>query len=268
MRHYKSFTILFAVLFLTACATVPITGRKQLVLIPSSTLLPMSFDQYAQFLNSNRVSTNQAQTQMVKNVGVRIQKAVEAYMAQNGLSERLAGFQWEFNLVEDEAVNAWAMPGGKIVFYTGILPVTQNDAGLAVVMGHEIAHVIAGHGNERMTQGLLAQAGQVALSVYMQDKPEASRNMMMAAYGAGSQVGVMLPFSRLHEREADKLGLIFMAMAGYDLNEAPRFWERMAAMSGGQAPPEFLSTHPTSESRIANMKAYIPKAMKYYKPQN
>lgn len=189
-------------------------------------------------------------------------------MAQNGLSNKLNGFQWEFNLIEDGTVNAWAMPGGKIVFYTGILPITQDEDGLAVVMGHEIAHVIAGHGNERMTQGLLAQAGQVALSVYMQDKPEASQQMMMAAYGAGAQVGVMLPFSRLHEREADRLGMIFMAMAGYDVNEAPKLWERMAAKGGGQAPPEFLSSHPSQQSRIEDTKAFIPEAMKYYKSVN
>ncbi|MEM1215419.1 MAG: M48 family metallopeptidase [Bacteroidota bacterium] len=268
MKYSKIFLYGLLALMLTTCATVPITGRKQLNLIPSSTLLPMSFNQYSEFLNTNQLSTNSAETQMVKRVGNRIQRAVEKYMTQNGMASRLEGFQWEYNLVEDQAVNAWAMPGGKVVFYTGILPVTKNEDGLAVVMGHEIAHIIAGHGNERMSKGLLAQAGQVALSTYMRDQPQATQNMMLAAYGAGTQVGVMLPFSRKHEREADKLGLIFMAMAGYDLNEAPQFWERMSAMSNGQAPPEFLSTHPSTESRIQDMRRYIPEAMKYYQPNN
>lgn len=268
MKHYKIFVYFFLALFLTACSTVPITGRKQLKLIPSSTLLPMSFNQYSEFVRSNQMSNNTSQTRMVKDVGNRIQRAVEEYMADNGLSDRLDGFKWEYNLIEDESINAWAMPGGKVVFYTGILPVTRNEDGLAVVMGHEIAHIIAGHGNERMSKGLLAQAGQTALSVYMRDQPQATRDMMLAAYGAGAQVGVMLPFSRKHEREADKLGLIFMAMAGYDLNEAPKFWERMMAASNGQAPPEFLSTHPSTESRIKDMRKYIPEARKYYKPQN
>jgi predicted Zn-dependent protease len=203
---------------------------------------------------------------MVKGVGLRIQKAVEAYMTQKGLEKRLKGYNWEFNLVDDNTPNAWAMPGGKIVFFTGILPITKNENGLAVVMGHEIAHAIAGHGNERMTQGLLSQAGQVGLSVYMRDKPQATQNMMMTAYGVGTQVGVALPFSRMHETEADKLGLVFMAMAGYDLNEAPKFWERMATLSGGQSQPQILSTHPSSESRTATLKKYIPEAMKFYKP--
>ena len=268
MKFSKIHIYVLLALFIVACSKVAITGRRQLALIPNATLLPMSFDQYKQFLSNNSVSSDPDQTQLVKTVGTRIQKSVEEYMAQNRLSDKLNGFQWEFNLIEDGTVNAWAMPGGKIVFYTGILPITQDEDGLAVVMGHEIAHVIAGHGNERMTQGLLAQAGRVALSVYMQDKPEASQQMMMAAYGAGAQVGVMLPFSRLHEREADRLGMIFMAMAGYDVNEAPKLWERMAAKGGGQAPPEFLSSHPSQQSRIEDTKAFIPEAMKYYKSVN
>ncbi len=257
-------TAVLSAIMLLGCTTVPVTGRKQLTLIPGSTLLSLSYDNYSQFLNENKLSTNQAQTRMVKNAGARIQRAVEAYMAQNGLSDRLEGFNWEFNLVDDPTVNAWCMPGGKVVVYTGILDIAQDETGLAVVMGHEIAHAIADHGNERMTQGLLAQAGQVALSVYMQDKPAETQAMLFAAYGVGSQVGVLLPFSRLHESEADKLGLIFMAMAGYDPNEAPRFWERMASV-GGARPPEFLSTHPSPETRIAKLKEYIPEAMKYYK---
>lgn len=265
MKQRKVFIYLFAALLFAACTTVPISGRKQLTLIPSSTLLPMSFDNYSQFMNSNKLSTNSAQTQMVKRAGLKIQKAVEQYMAQNNLSSRLDGFKWEFNLVDDPTVNAWCMPGGKVVVYTGILDVAQSETGLAVVMGHEIAHAIAEHGNERMTQGLLTQAGQIGLSVYMADKPKETQAMLLTAYGVGSQVGVMLPFSRLQESEADKLGLVFMAMAGYDPNEAPKFWERMNANAGGQRPPELLSTHPSPETRIAKLKAYIPEAMKYYK---
>ncbi len=251
-------------LLAAGCTTVPVSGRKQLTLVPGSTLLSLSYDNYSQFLNTNKLSTNQAQTRMVQNCGVRIQKAVEEYMANNNMSDRLRGFKWEFNLVEDKTVNAWCMPGGKVVVYTGILDVAQTEAGLAVIMGHEIAHAVADHGNERMTQGLLAQAGQMGLSVYMQNKPAETQAMLMAAYGAGAQVGLLLPFSRMHETEADKLGLIFMAMAGYDPREAPRFWERMSAL-GGASPPEFLSTHPAPKTRIQNLNNLIPEAMKHYK---
>lgn len=266
MKSLKKIICLLAIFVFAACSTVPITGRKQMSLIPNTTLLPMSFNQYSQFLTTNAVSKNATQTKLVKDVGVRIQKAVESYMKENGLEKRLKGYNWEFNLVEDITPNAWAMPGGKVVFYTGILPITKDANGLAVVMGHEIAHAIAGHGNERMSQGLLTQAGQVGLAVYMKDKPVATQNMMMAAYGLGSQVGVTLPFSRMHESEADRLGLIFMAMAGYDINEAPKFWERMDKLSGGKTQPEFFSTHPSSSSRIAALKKHIPEAKKYFRP--
>lgn len=255
---------LVAALF-CACSTVPVTGRKQLDLIPASTMLSMSFQQYDEFLKKHELSTNQEQTQMVKRVGHRIQKAVEQYMAEQNLSDRLKDFRWEFNLVESEEVNAWCMPGGKVVVYEGILPITQNEAGLAVVMGHEIAHAIARHGQERMSQGLLVQTGGLALSAALATKPETTRTLWMAAFGVGASVGVILPYSRLHENEADHLGLIFMAMAGYDPHAAVRFWERMAEQKKGGAPPEFLSTHPADESRIQKIKAQIPDAMRYYK---
>ncbi len=228
-------------------------------------MLSLSYTNYQSFLGESKLSTNKAQTNMVKNSGRRIQAAVEEYMKINGIASKIDGFQWEFNLVDDPAVNAWCMPGGKVVFYTGIMPICQDETGVAVVMGHEVAHAVADHGNERMTQGLMAQAGQTALSVYMANKPDETRNMMLAAFGVGAQVGVLLPFSRLHESEADKLGLIFMAMAGYDPHEAPRFWERMSAKSGGNKPPEFMSTHPSDQRRIANLQAMMPEAMKYYK---
>jgi predicted Zn-dependent protease len=182
------------------------------------------------------------------------------------MSSRLEGYAWEFNLVEDEAVNAWCMPGGKVVVFTGILPVTRDATGLAVVMGHEIAHAVANHGNERMSQGLMVQMGGTALSKALEDKPEETRNLFLTSFGLGTQVGVLLPYSRLHENESDHLGLIFMAMAGYDPRSAVDFWERMATQKSGGAPPEFLSTHPSDKTRIENIKSLLPEALRYYKP--
>lgn len=250
-------------LFIFSCATVPLTNRSQLNLIPDSEMQAMSYQQYGEFLKENKVSNNQSETEMVKRVGKNIQEAVEQYLNDNSLGHLLDGYAWEFNLVDNDMVNAWCMPGGKVVVYSGILPVTKNEKGLAVVMGHEIAHAIAEHGNERMSQELLRQAGGIALTVALKDNPEQTRAYWMAAYGLGSEVGVMLPFSRLHESEADRLGLIFMAMAGYNPQEAPEFWERMAAQ-GGQKPPEFLSTHPSDETRISNLNKWMPEALGYY----
>ena len=248
------------------CSTNPVTGRKQLSLIPASEMLSMSYSQYGQFLKENKISTDQKSTEMVKRIGHRIQNSVEKYAQQNGWSDRLQGYNWEFNLVDDEQVNAWCMPGGKVVVYTGILPVTKTETGLAVVMGHEIAHAIAEHGNERMSQGLLANLGGLALSAALKDKPQETQNLWMTAFGVGTQLGVLLPFSRSQESESDRMGLIFMAMAGYDPREAVTFWERMAAAKGGAAPPEFLSTHPSDETRIADIKNLLPEALKYYTP--
>ncbi|HHE55240.1 MAG TPA: M48 family peptidase, partial [Caldithrix abyssi] len=197
---------------LLACSTVTITGRKQLNIIPAPQILSMSFQQYDQFLKEHKVITGTPEARMVERVGRKIQKAVEQYFAEKGISHRLNGYQWEFHLVEDEQVNAWCMPGGKVVVYTGILPITKNEVGLAVVLGHEIAHAVAEHGNERMSQGLMVQLGGMALSKAMESKPELTRNLFLTAFGLGAQVGVLLPFSRLHESEADHLGLIFMAM--------------------------------------------------------
>jgi predicted Zn-dependent protease len=259
------FTLLI-VFFLSSCSSVPVTGRKQLNLIPASQMMSMSYQQYDDFLKSNKLSTNAQQTQLVKSVGNKIKNAVETYFQQQGNSSHLEGYNWDFNLVESPEANAWCMPGGKVVFYTGILPITKDETGLAVVMGHEIAHAIAEHGNERMSQALLTEMGGVALAVALKEKPEQTQQLWMTAYGVGSQVGVMLPFSRLHESEADRLGLIFMAMAGYDPNKAVDFWQRMADMKGGQAPPEFLSTHPSDNTRIRQIRERLPEAMKYYKP--
>jgi predicted Zn-dependent protease len=250
-------------LFLS-CSTVPITGRKQLNLIPAGEMLSMSYQQYGDFLKTNKLSTNQEQTQMVKRVGGKIQNAVERYFAGKGLTDQLKDYKWEVNLVESNEVNAWCMPGGKIVVYTGILPITQTEAGLAVVMGHEVSHAIAEHGNERMSQSMLAQLGAVGLSVALKDKPDQTRNLWMSAYSVGAQYGALLPFSRTQESEADEIGLTLMAMAGYDPNEATTFWQRMSDSSKGQKPPEFMSTHPSDETRIAEIRKHIPDAMKYY----
>jgi predicted Zn-dependent protease len=251
---------------IAACATVPITGRKTINLIPADTINSMSFQQYSDFLSSNKLSDDAEKSATVKRVGVKIQKAVETYFEQNNLSHHLKGYEWEFNLVEDSTINAWCMPGGKVVIYTGILPVTKDETGLAVVMGHEIAHAVANHGNERLSQGLVVNMGGLALSRALESKPKETQQLAMLAFGVGAGVGVLLPYSRLHESEADHLGLIFMAMAGYDPNEAVAFWERMAADKSG-APPEFLSTHPSDETRINKIKELLPEAMSYYKPE-
>jgi predicted Zn-dependent protease len=252
-------------LFQSSCSQVAITGRKQFNLVPDSVMHSMSFQSYSEFISGNTLSTNAVQTQTVKDVGQKIQKAVEQYCAENDLSHRLKGYDWEFNLVEDPNVNAWCMPGGKVVVYTGLLPIAQNQPGLAVVMGHEIAHAFARHGAERMTQGLIVEMGGIALSKALANRPEQTKNLFMRSYGIGTQYGVLLPYSRKHESEADHLGLIFMAMAGYNPNEAIGFWQRMAASKEGTAPPEILSTHPADSTRIRNIEKLIPKAMKYYR---
>ncbi|MBS3809351.1 MAG: M48 family metallopeptidase [Desulfobacterales bacterium] len=266
MNGWKKLPVLFLVcLLLAACATVPITGRRQLSMIPAGTMLSMSHQQYDQFLEKHELSDDKAALKMVKQVGKDIAGAVEAYLKQNDLEKRLENYDWEFKLVKDDTINAWCMPGGKVVVYTGILPVTKNRTGLAVVMGHEIAHAVANHGNERMSQGMLLQFGGVALSEALKTQPEATRQLWMAVYGVGGQIGLMLPYSRLHEKEADRLGLIFMAMAGYDPGAAVNFWQRMAEKKEGKNPPEFLSTHPADDTRIDNIRSIIPEAMQYYK---
>ncbi len=256
--------ILALVVFITACSTVAVTNRKQLKLIPNSTMFATSFQQYDGFLKEHKVITGTTHASQVKNVGAKIKKAVEKYFADKGMSSTLKGYNWEFNLVDDKQVNAWCMPGGKVVFYTGIMPICQNEEGIAVVMGHEIAHAIADHGNERMSQQMLANGFGIALDQYMKEKPEKTKAMWMTAFGVGTQVGVMLPFSRKHESEADQMGLVFMAMAGYNPEKAVEFWTRMSKM-GGQKPPEILSTHPSDETRIARIKEHLPEAMKYYR---
>lgn len=255
------------------CQKVPLTGRSQLAIVPNATLLPMAFTNYRGVLDTSRVLNNGSQADMIKRVGNKLRQAMESYLNSNNYAERLAGYEWEFNLIESPQVNAWCMPGGKVAFYTGILPYCQGEAGVATVMGHEISHAIAEHGRERMSEGLIAngliQGGQFALGTLSQSQRSQANALLLQAAGAalpvGYQLGRELPHSRAQESEADHLGLIFMSMAGYDPNEAVSFWTRMAKAGSGQKPPEFLSTHPSDERRIKDIQKLIPDAMKYYK---
>lgn len=256
--------LIFALLiFSYSCSSVPLTGRKQFIAIPSSQMLSLSTDSYSQVLNENKLSSNQNYVNTVKTVGERMTLAVEKYMKEKGLEASIANYQWDYNVIVSDQLNAWCMPGGQIAFYEGIMPVCEDDNGVAVVMGHEIAHAIAQHGNERMSQQLVMQLGGVALSEALKNEKETTMQLAMLAFGAGSKLGVELPFSRTHESEADELGLYFMAMAGYDPQNAPAFWERMQA-GGGERMPEFLSTHPDPSNRIEKLKKYMPKALEYY----
>lgn len=267
-RHLYYFSILFTlIIIVNSCTTVPLTGRRQLSLVPESEMITMSFTNYSEFMKTNPVSADKVNSSLVQEVGKNISAAVIKYFADNNLSSRLDGYQWEFNLIKNDTTpNAWCMPGGKVVVYSGILPYTKDKDGLAVVVSHEVAHAVARHGNERMSQELLAQYGSVVLSEALKNKPDQTKTIFGSAYGLGAQFGVMLPFSREHELEADKLGLIFMAMAGYDPQTAIAFWERMASM-GGQKPPEFMSTHPSDATRIQKIKDALPEVMTYYKKQ-
>jgi predicted Zn-dependent protease len=255
---------LLLALFLTGCALNMVTGRNQLSLVPESELQLMATSQYSAFLAEHKVlSPGNKDAAMVDRVGARISNAITKYYNSQGKQSVIEGYNWEFNTVTDEAANAWCMPGGKVVVYTGLLPITQTETALAIVVGHEIAHAIAKHGSERMSQGMIQQLGGVALQVAVSQKPAETQNLFMQAYGIGSQLGAVLPWSRQQETEADQYGLIFAAMAGYNPQEAIPFWERMSA-AGGTKPPEFLSTHPSDETRIRKLKQFMPEAMKYY----
>jgi predicted Zn-dependent protease len=257
---------LTVVLLIAACSKVPFTGRKQVHLLPESQMIAMSLAAYNDFLKTSEVVATGRDYSSVKRVSDKLIPAVEAVMKAEGYGELIEGYDWAVNLVENNEPNAWCMPGGKIVVYTGILDYTKDDAGLAVVLGHEIAHAIAQHGNERMSQGLLAQTGYVALDIALANKPAETRDLLLTAVGVGTQVGVLLPFSRTQESEADRLGLIFMATAGYNPANAVNFWQRMSA--NGSDIPEFLSTHPSGETRIKDIEeSYMVEAMKYYKPK-
>lgn len=253
---------------IVSCSKNALTGKSQFTLLPESQLQEMASQEYVQFLSSNKVVAASANkdAEMVRRVGQRITSAVESYYQQQGITDKLEGFKWEYNLVNDPAVNAWCMPGGKIVVYTGLLPITQNEAALAAVMGHEVCHALLQHGNQRMSTGMAQQGLGAALSVALANKPAATQNLFMTAYGVGSNVFGILPFSRKHELEADRYGLIFTAKAGYNPREAIALWDRMEKAANGQKPPEFLSTHPSEGRRKEQLEKYMPEALKYYKP--
>jgi predicted Zn-dependent protease len=254
--------------FAVACSKNALTGKSQFTLFKESEMQTMATQQYQQFLSTNKVvaATGNRDADMVRRVGQRITKAVEAYYAEKRISDKLEGFKWEYNLVDSKEINAWCMPGGKIVVYTGLLPISQNEAALAVVMGHEVSHALLQHGNQRMSQQMGAQAAQLGLQVALANKPAETQNAYLTAFGIGAQVGVLLPFSRKQESEADEYGLYFAAMAGYNPEEAIPLWERMEKAGNGQKPPEFLSTHPSEGRRIEQLKKLMPQALKYYKP--
>lgn len=257
--------VIVAMLFITACSTVPITGRRQLKLLPENLLVGMSLTAYSEFLQENAVlPPDHPDAMLVDKVGGRIADAVITYIKDNKIRNRI--FDFEFNTVLKDEVNAWCMPGGKVVFYTGIFPITKDEAGIAVVMGHEIAHAVANHGNERMSQQMALTLGAISLDVALSEKPQETHDIFMLAYGIGGTLGT-LAYSRQHEYEADKLGMIFMAMAGYNPERTLEFWQEMSKISG-PAIPTFLSTHPSSEDRVKAIQAFLPEAMKYYKPRS
>ena len=257
----KKISIIALLLIVFSCKTNPFTGKSTLNFMPNSKVFPMAFSQYSTFLQSNKVITNTNDAQMVKRVGERIAKAAKLWLDTNGYKGYLDDYRWEYNLVDSPEVNAWCMPGGKIVVYTGILPITKNEAGLAVVMGHEVAHALADHGAQRMSASTLQQIGAIAGSLALQSSKYAEyTDQFMMAYGLGSNLGVMLPFSRSNETEADAIGIQIMAIAGYDPSEAPELWKRMSAKKNGASSSSLLSTHPSDESRIKNLTQLVPKA--------
>lgn len=262
-----TFFLLTAVAAAISCSKVPITNRKQVIAIAESDIIAMSVKNYSDFLAKNPPLPNSdSRVVLVKKVGSKIQMAVEQFMKEKKMSKRIEGYKWEFNVVsDDKTVNAWCMPGGKVVVYTGLMPITGNETGLAVVMGHEIAHAVARHGNERMSQAMIAQYGKKALATAVSYQSQGAQDIFMQSYGLGSTLG-LLKYSRVHESEADKLGLVFMAIAGYNPEEAITFWEKMAKNGGGGS-MQILSTHPSDETRIADLKKFMPKAKQYYKPK-
>jgi predicted Zn-dependent protease len=258
----KKVCVLTAVLLLfLGCTANPLTGKKTMAFVPNASLFPSSFAQYNEFLSENTVVSRTADSAMVERVGAKLAEAAKKWLAAEGNESYLDDYQWEYKLVKDDTVNAWCMPGGKIVVYTGILPITQTETGLAVVLGHEISHALLNHGQQRMSGSVLQQLGAVGLAVGLELAGVSSDAQALArlAYGIGSEVGGALPFSRSHESEADQYGVILMAIAGYNPDEAVPFWERMAA-NGGAGFPEFLSTHPSGNTRIKKLQGWVPGA--------
>lgn len=260
MKKYAYIFTALALGIAVSCATNPFSGKKTWALVPDSQILPSAFAQYSSFLKENKVVSGTKDAKMVESVGIKIKNAAERYLNANGYQGYLKDYRWEYNLVESKEVNAWCMPGGKIVVYSGILPVTKTEAGLATVMGHEVAHALANHGQQRMSAGVFQELGAAGTQILVGEQSQQTQALAMQAYGAGSQVLGMLPFSRSHESEADEIGLTLMAIAGYNPEESVAFWGRMSAKSGGGAPQEFLSTHPSDATRMANLKKLIPQA--------
>ncbi len=249
---------------LAACTQNKITERKQLSIVSNDFMMSMAVTQYQSVMQQSKVVASGKDLEMVRAVAGDLADAVDAYYKVHGMGDALKGYKWEFNLVESKEVNAWCMPGGKIAVYTGLLPVTQDKHGLAVVLGHEIAHALAEHGKERFNQQLLAEGGALTLQLFMAQKPQITRDIYLQAFGAATELGVLLPFSRKQELEADKLGLMFAARAGYNPTSAIALWERMGKLSEGAKPPEFASTHPSEASRIEALKKMMPEALKLY----
>ncbi|MDH6304254.1 putative Zn-dependent protease [Parabacteroides sp. PF5-5] len=253
-----------SLLILSSCGSVPLTGRKQMLLVSDQEVLTSSLTQYGSFMKEAKVSTNQTQVAQIVRVGKKIAAATEAYLKASGLESEIQNFSWEFNLVQSKDVNAFCMPGGKIVFYEGIMPYFSSDAEVAAVMGHEVAHAVAKHSNERMSTQLMSEYGAAILGQAVSGKSAAVQTLASTVYGLGSQYGVMLPYSRKHEYEADHMGLIFMAIAGYNPEAAVTFWTKMA-QGGTASVPEIMSTHPSDANRIAELQKYLPDALRYYK---
>ena len=263
----KNLILLFTITaFMAACTTNAVTGRKQLSLVSDEQLQTDAVEQYRSFLSQNKVvsSSNNRDAEMVKRIGSRIANSITSYYNGQGKGDVLTGYNWEFNLIDGKDANAWCMPGGKVVVYTGLLPITQNEAALAVVMGHEITHAVAKHSSEAISKQYGGQlvGGLLGASIGNEQKAAAFNNVFGLASGVYG-----LKNSRNAEYEADRFGLLFSAMAGYNPNEAINFWNRMAAAKGeGGAPPEFLSTHPSDANRISRLKGFMPEALSYYKP--
>ena len=258
MKNHLKFSLLFVLII--SCAKNPFTGKSTMAFVPNSQIFPSAFQQYNQFLSENKVITGTTDAKRIENIGFKIKTAAERYLTANGKPDYLKDYQWEYKLVESKELNAWCMPGGKIVFYTGILPVCKDDAGIAAVMGHEVAHALLNHGQQRMSAGMLQQVGAVGVGVAVGNESQATQEIAMTAYGATTQLGGMLPFNRSHESEADKIGLILMAIAGYNPEASVPFWKRMGEASGGQEPAEFMSTHPSHNTRVSNLTKWIPEA--------
>jgi predicted Zn-dependent protease len=250
-----AFFVLSLAFVYLACQTVPVTGRKRLILFSESAEVQLGASTYEDILGQSKLSKNKSAVNRVRTIGRNIADVTEK-----------TEYNWEFNLIDDdETVNAFCLPGGKVAVYTGILDLASSDEELSTVIAHEIAHAIARHGGERMTQLLLLELGGMALDEALKNESEATLNLARVAYGAGANLLYVLPYSRTHEYEADHLGLIYMAQAGYDPRAAVDFWEKMNEQFGDREPPEFLSTHPSSENRIQSLKELLPEALRYYK---